>query len=599
MVSPSKFHYLVYRVLLNVHLMKMNVSDIFNSCRLCLGRSNSYVDIFDADGEIGFRAAEVINEILQLDVFKDDGYPETICSPCLYKILDFKRFKCTCLESKHKLQYAIAQKNGANHKCWTSNWHYSYSVQKSSEKPFGIVSSDNNNHSEVLCDDLANMKHPQNSQMFWMNDGLSLLSSSKTNPTPQVEVLLSTEIKGEMNVKLSSEQRDRNAAFYQAEDQSSKSSICVHDRIPKPEIEIPKIGVVKNEIDATKPGSQVQEGHSDNSCFVEYVSASNSISSSVKIEGNISGRNITNIGELVYKYEPVESSLISSCTNASSFPKISPEQLIMSKNCSISANPDRIAAKSFVGSQANLMSLFLKGEPGLFNDGSSQINSIPKVPVVISGSSYSIPESALFKCSECGKSFGDELLLKNHVGSGGCDKKVIYCIKCKKNISGLRRFQKHVAYCGIYRCPVCKNAYKGKVATRDHVRTHYPNRRYACSVCFERFEGRNDLILHVSSKHGSRSYKCDGCDRCYLKKAQYNKHILKCSRNVFICNMCNSPYLRKYPLKLHIWKYHMNFTLFKCNDCGQEFKQRKEFDLHFMNCNLKIELGKISYKFIS
>ncbi|XP_071452740.1 uncharacterized protein [Hetaerina americana] len=567
----------------------MNVAEMFNSCRLCLGKSSSYVDIFEANGVHGFRAAEVINEILQLDVFKDDGFPEIICNQCLTKIIEFKRFKCICLESKHKLQYAIAQKNGINPKYWTSNWYYSYNIQETNdkEKVFGLATTEVGTHpqtEEICVEGLTNIKASPSTQVFWTNDGASVFNTTRGNIVPQVEVLMGSEIKGEAVCAAEPE----DLAVFQAHGQNSKTPMYVLERIPKPEIEIPKISLVKNEAGSTKAGNTEMDVNSNDSCIVEYVSSANALQPCIKLDGG--ARSNLNIGELIYKYEPVDSTLLATCTEQLAIPRIQTDQISLVKSTNTPIDQEKVASKSYVGSQGLIYSQVLASE------GISPVNMASRVPTTVAINNFSVAENTVPKCDECGKEFTDEASLTTHLSSGECEVKIIYCIKCKKNISGLKRFQKHLTWCGIYQCPVCKNVFKGKEATRDHVRSHFPNRRYACNFCFERFEGRNELILHVSNQHGNRTYKCDGCDKAYLKKVQYKKHILKCSKNVFICNACNSPYMRKYPLKLHIWKYHMSVSISKCKECGQGFKDKSEYENHILSCNIKNILGKMTYK---
>ncbi|XP_071445679.1 uncharacterized protein [Hetaerina americana] len=68
-------------------------------CRLCLYRSEFSIDIFDENGKHGYVAAEVIEDLLQLNVRREDGYPQWVCAKCLNKLTDFKVFKSQCHNS--------------------------------------------------------------------------------------------------------------------------------------------------------------------------------------------------------------------------------------------------------------------------------------------------------------------------------------------------------------------------------------------------------------------------------------------------------------------------------------------------------------------
>ncbi|XP_046404742.1 zinc finger protein 23-like [Ischnura elegans] len=71
----------------------------FTFCRLCLCESEVLMDIFQEDERL-YTAAEVIVDLLQLQVTEDDDYSKFVCLRCFDKLSDFKQFKEQCMESK-------------------------------------------------------------------------------------------------------------------------------------------------------------------------------------------------------------------------------------------------------------------------------------------------------------------------------------------------------------------------------------------------------------------------------------------------------------------------------------------------------------------
>ncbi|XP_071445651.1 uncharacterized protein [Hetaerina americana] len=77
----------------------MDVRRKFTFCRLCLCKGEVLMDIFQEDERL-YTAAEVIIDLLQLQVTEDDGYSKFVCLRCFDKLSEFKQFKEQCLESK-------------------------------------------------------------------------------------------------------------------------------------------------------------------------------------------------------------------------------------------------------------------------------------------------------------------------------------------------------------------------------------------------------------------------------------------------------------------------------------------------------------------
>ncbi|XP_071447398.1 uncharacterized protein [Hetaerina americana] len=93
----------------------MDVSSMLDTdsdrlCRLCLESNGEMVYIFDPKGYNGIRVWEVIKELLQLEVSREDGLPRTICGGCLRKVSDFKNFKTICIKSKISILTMIASR---------------------------------------------------------------------------------------------------------------------------------------------------------------------------------------------------------------------------------------------------------------------------------------------------------------------------------------------------------------------------------------------------------------------------------------------------------------------------------------------------------
>ncbi|XP_046408158.1 uncharacterized protein LOC124172733 [Ischnura elegans] len=88
----------------------MGDCDIRGMCRLCLCKCDNLVEIFVLGEGHGYYAAEVIQDLLQIEVSLVDGFPQCICAECLDKLTDFKVFKDKCLKSRSTFQQMLQRK---------------------------------------------------------------------------------------------------------------------------------------------------------------------------------------------------------------------------------------------------------------------------------------------------------------------------------------------------------------------------------------------------------------------------------------------------------------------------------------------------------
>ncbi|XP_046408049.1 uncharacterized protein LOC124172645 isoform X2 [Ischnura elegans] len=88
----------------------MGDCDIRGMCRLCLCKCDNLVEIFVLGECHGYYAAEVIQDLLQIEVSLVDGFPQCVCAECLDKLTDFKVFKDKCLKSRSTFQQMLQRK---------------------------------------------------------------------------------------------------------------------------------------------------------------------------------------------------------------------------------------------------------------------------------------------------------------------------------------------------------------------------------------------------------------------------------------------------------------------------------------------------------
>ncbi|XP_046403658.1 zinc finger protein 814-like isoform X2 [Ischnura elegans] len=88
----------------------MALTESLQICRTCVLKSPRMLGIF-GEGALGCSIADLINELLDLNVRQGDGLPDRICCNCLNELARFKKFKNISHEAKITLEYILKREN--------------------------------------------------------------------------------------------------------------------------------------------------------------------------------------------------------------------------------------------------------------------------------------------------------------------------------------------------------------------------------------------------------------------------------------------------------------------------------------------------------
>lgn len=108
-------------------------------------------------------------------------------------------------------------------------------------------------------------------------------------------------------------------------------------------------------------------------------------------------------------------------------------------------------------------------------------------------------EQGSWKCGQCGKIFGQRLILQMHV-----------CAKSPE-----RPFQ----------CGHCALSFADSSELRDHVVTHTNDRPFKCGFCGRSFAGATTLNNHMRAHTGEKPFACEKCGITFAIATQLNRHI--------------------------------------------------------------------------
>ena len=106
--------------------------------------------------------------------------------------------------------------------------------------------------------------------------------------------------------------------------------------------------------------------------------------------------------------------------------------------------------------------------------------------------------------------------------------------------------------------------------------------RFDCYVCQEQLSGNNKFVQHFKDDHPSSEcrYTCFVCNKQVGKYRSYTRHIESHKEKRFSCDVCDRNFSQKITLAQHLNTHSNHPKLFKCLECGLEFKQNSSLFKH-------------------
>lgn len=184
---------------------------------------------------------------------------------------------------------------------------------------------------------------------------------------------------------------------------------------------------------------------------------------------------------------------------------------------------------------------------------------------------------AKYQCKLCNEEFCSFVELKSHQESHVADGIADY--KIDFNISML------------FMCEYCEKCFKNFQAFNVHRKGHIGETPYQCRFCPQVFptyieSANHRLTNHVSEKNSVftvdclKPFECQYCSKAFTSSSALTKHIrVHTGEKPFPCRICNKSFAQSSGLYTHL-KVHSNDRPYQCDLCNRSFKIIGDYKQH-------------------
>lgn len=163
-----------------------------------------------------------------------------------------------------------------------------------------------------------------------------------------------------------------------------------------------------------------------------------------------------------------------------------------------------------------------------------------------------------FDCSECGKTFTNKSVLKNHMVTH-TGEKPFACSVCDKKFSLKHHVNRHMRiHTGEhpYSCSVCGKGFRDKFGLRSHMSKHTGQKPYSCPICAKGLSCNSSLRIHMRLHTEEKPFMCTVCGKGFSGSSSFSVHLRQhTGEKPFVCPICSKCFSRQETLTVHIKRH--------------------------------------------
>ncbi|XP_072285692.1 zinc finger protein Gfi-1b isoform X1 [Pyxicephalus adspersus] len=162
-----------------------------------------------------------------------------------------------------------------------------------------------------------------------------------------------------------------------------------------------------------------------------------------------------------------------------------------------------------------------------------------------------------------------------------------HCVKCSKVFSTSHGLEVHVrrSHSGTrpFVCDICGKSFGHEVSLEQHLNVHSQERSFECKMCGKTFKRSSTLSTHLLIHSDTRPYPCQFCGKRFHQKSDMKKHTyIHTGEKPHKCQVCGKAFSQSSNLITHSRK-HTGFKPFTCDLCGKGFQRKVDLRRHREN----------------
>ena len=144
-------------------------------------------------------------------------------------------------------------------------------------------------------------------------------------------------------------------------------------------------------------------------------------------------------------------------------------------------------------------------------------------------------------------------------------------------------------------CPHCQLIISGKKSYKRHLRNSHQltmpreGEEVQCQICGKTLKHMQILKTHMKEVHGDRSFTCNLCGLTLSCQRNLNTHMISHTTPSIPCDQCGKLFKRKYAVKNHIKKFHMQIKEKMCDQCDKSFADARHLREHVLAIHDKLK----------